>query len=339
MVSSWIRSMFSSKKKNKKPVSLLRPRLFKDLELVLLEDRITPAYTNSFDPTTGILSIGVVQNTPGDLIASQTVIWTTNNTLNVSLLNNTSYITTAAVQPGNFFALTGAAYFAPGVGFVSNGFSIDLSNIAYIGDGLKGISLSPLPTAAIDGYTQFILGSTPAGSAKLNLQTDASLVNNIRFFTDPAKVTNTLEVFINVQGPLVTRGTGDVNLDVGSFTGINSVTKANMVSQIIVDGSGGLNGSITTNSGGITLKSAPAVFQGQGTTILSSTNLQTTGGAIQFASPVAIQNTVNLITTGQSSSAPTGANVSFNYANGASIASFFLVPVPKQLRAEPLLIW
>ena len=44
MVSSWIRSMFSSKKKNKKPVSLLRPKLFKDLELVLLEDRITPAY-------------------------------------------------------------------------------------------------------------------------------------------------------------------------------------------------------------------------------------------------------------------------------------------------------
>ena len=329
MVSSWIRSMFSSKKKNKKSVSMLRPRLFKDLELVLLEDRITPAYLSSFNPSTGILSIGVIQNVANDLIASQTVIWTTNNTLNVSLLSNTSYITTATVQPGGFFGAF-ATLNAPGTGYISNGFTIDLANVAYIGDGLKGISLSPLPTAGANGYTQFILGSDPIGSAKLNLQTDAPLVNNIRFFTDPTTVTNNLEVFINIQGPLATRGDGDVNLDVGSFQGKNSVTKAFMMSQIIVDGSSGLSGSITTNAGGITLKSAPGTFgPTDGTTILNSTTLQTTSGAIQFASPVAIQNTVNLITTGQSSSAPAGANVSFNYVGGSSINSYFFTPVPQ----------
>jgi hypothetical protein len=116
MVSSWIRSMFSSKKKNKKPVSLLRPRLFKDLELVLLEDRITPAYTNNFDPITGILSIGVVQNTAGDLYQSQTVIYTTPGVLNVQLLS-------FATSPtgGVFFPMSNH-YFAPGSTDITGGF-------------------------------------------------------------------------------------------------------------------------------------------------------------------------------------------------------------------------
>ena len=86
MVSSWIRSMFSSKKKNKKPVSLLSPRLFKDLELLRLEDRITPAYDLILEGTDLVLRVSPsLDPTPTTLA---------NVISNISLVGQTLTVTT-----------------------------------------------------------------------------------------------------------------------------------------------------------------------------------------------------------------------------------------------------
>jgi len=85
MVSSWIRSMFSSKKKNKKPVSLLRPRLFKDLELLRLEDRITPAYSLTLQNTDLVLTVN-----PNGSATNQL----TNVQSNISLVGSVLTVTT-----------------------------------------------------------------------------------------------------------------------------------------------------------------------------------------------------------------------------------------------------
>ena len=308
MVSSWIRSMFSSKNKNKKPVLMLRPRLFKDLELVLLEDRITPAYSLTLQGTDLVLQVLPNNLTPPDPLRDVAS--------NISLVGSRLTVTTnwTLSSAPTIPATTGwgNATFGPNlspnvvVNPAGTVFSLDLNDANLQGNNLTRIVFQNSIPAADFNTTAvaFNLGNMDfSNSTILNL-------NNLGISTSGGNAVvpnNSILTDINIVGSIKTRGNGSVILD----TGTGSAPNGRGASQMTI-----VDGSITTNT------TAGVVTLTNGIPDWSNAQINTSGAAVSVSGVLDILAASRITTNNLSA----GANITFTgiIGSGTSAASLTL---------------
>jgi hypothetical protein len=294
MVSSWIQSMFSAKKKNKKFVSMLRPRLFKDLELVLLEDRITPAYSLTLQGTDLVITVNP-NGIPDSLFDVDSNISVVGSRLTVAT-NWT--LKSAPTIP----ATTGWGPMIFGQNLIANvtltgpgGFTFDLNDANLQGNNFTKIVLQ---NSADTGG----LGNTTKVSFNLNnidLTSGTILnVNNVGLSTNGGTSVlpnDNIRTDINIVGNIKTRGNGSVTLDTGIYS---NVTTGRGISNLFIN-----NGSILTNTtaGSVSLSNYFPEFQ--------NAQINTSGAPVTVKIITLDIVSASSISTNNSSSV--GANISF----------------------------
>jgi hypothetical protein len=301
---NFLRSLFGSKKSPSK----IKPRMqSRRLELIGLEERITPAVTAS--GASGILAL---TTSLGEDLTS--VVVNADGTLTVSA-------TTAAGAPIAVTAGSGASSLQVGtsnaytIAYTNGGGTADVTSISLVGDTVGNQDFT-IAGMSIAGFAQANVGLT------VNMGADATGIDTLNFTTatvtlkgSGALATSNIDAINIAAAADITTGTGAVGISATTISTAGDVNTTTATGDVTYTGAVTLTGNVvlTTTGGDTTITGAVVGGTSNLTTSSGAGNFSITGAVVAGAISVTSTGTIGF------GAAVTAASVATVSSSGGAV--------------------